>query len=208
MGSNTSQIVIQTGPIMLAIAGIVIFKEKVNWKQIVGFSIAGMGLFFFYHNKLAEFVHSTDILKAGFYWVFFAAVTWTMYAVFQKKLVKDYSPSSLNIVIYFIPAVLFMPFADFSSLSGLSTGQWGLMIFLGLNTLVAYGSIALAFKYTQAYKVSVIVTMNPIITVVAMSVLAVLEVTWVEAEIMSLNALWGAVLVLAGAVVAIYFSRK
>lgn len=208
MGSNTSQIVIQTGPIMLAISGIVVFKEKVNWKQIVGFSIAAVGLFFFYQNKLAEFVHSTDILKAGFYWVLFAAITWTTYAVFQKILVKKYSPSSLNLVIYFIPAVLFMPFANFSSLAELSIGQWGLMAFLGLNTLVAYGSIALAFKYTQAYKVSVIVTMNPIITLIAMSILALLEVTWVEAEIMSLNALWGAVLVLSGAIVAIYFSRK
>lgn len=208
MGSNTSQIVIQTGPIMLAISGIVFFKEKVNWRQIVGFSIAALGLYFFYQNKLEEFVHSANILKAGFYWVFFAAVTWTVYAVFQKILVRSYSPSSLNLVIYLIPALLFAPFADFSSLSGLSIGQWGLMAFLGLNTLVAYGSIALAFKYTQAYKVSVIVTMNPIITLVTMSVLALLEVTWVEAELMSLKALWGAVLVLAGAIVAIYFSRK
>lgn len=208
MGSNTSQIVIQTGPIMLAISGILFFKEKVNWRQIVGFSIAALGLFFFYQNKLAEFVHSADILKAGFYWVLFAAITWTVYAVFQKILVRTYAPSALNLVIYLIPALAFAPFANFSTLEGLSVGQWALMAFLGLNTLVAYGSIALAFKYTQAYKVSVIVTMNPIITLVTMSILALLEVTWVEAEIMSLNALWGAVLVLSGAIIAIYFSRK
>lgn len=208
IGSNATQVVIQTGPIMLAVAGIFVFKEKVNKKQVIGFVIAAIGLLVFYINNLSDIVEHADNFRSGFIWVFLAALAWVTYAILQKLLVRDHNPQSLNVVLYLIPALMFLPFADFSALAGLTLGQWGLMLFLGLNTLFAYGCLAEAFKYTQAYKVSIIVTLNPTITFVLMALFATLEVTWIQTETMALEVWIGAAMLLGGAVYSIYSSSK
>ncbi|NOU59757.1 DMT family transporter [Marinifilum caeruleilacunae] len=205
---SNAQIIIQSGPIMLALAGVIFFKERLNLKQMIGFGIAGIGLFLFYRNQLQEFIHDTNAFNLGFFWVELAAVTWVLYAVLQKKLVQQYPAQVLNMVLYGIPALIYTPMADFSAFSGLDLKTWAIVIFLGINTLIAYGSIALAFKYTEAYKVSIIVTLNPIITLLTMAVLAKLQVDWIQTENLNLFSLIGAILVIGGAVTAVFFSRE
>lgn len=204
---SNAQIIIQSGPIMLALAGVLFFKEKLNLKQMIGFGIAGIGLFLFYRTQLQTFIHDTDAFNLGFFWVELAAVTWVLYAVLQKKLVQQHPAQVLNMVLYGIPALIYTPMADFSAFQGLDFKTWAIVVFLGVNTLVAYGSIALAFKYTEAYKVSIIVTLNPIITLITMSILTYLQVSWIQPESMTLYSLIGAVLVIGGAVTAVFFSK-
>ena len=50
----------------------------------------------------------------------------------------------------------------------------------GKITLIAYGTLAEAFKYVQANKVSIIITLNPIITFGTIAILAALQVDWVD----------------------------
>ncbi|MDX1283846.1 MAG: DMT family transporter, partial [Draconibacterium sp.] len=52
---SNAQLFIQTGPLMLALAGFVIFKEKIRRKQIIGFSVAIIGFLFFYRDQLTAF---------------------------------------------------------------------------------------------------------------------------------------------------------
>lgn len=205
---SNAQIIIQTGPILLALVGVIFFKERLNYRQIIGFAIAGLGLFLFYHNQLQTFIHDTEAFNKGFFWVELAAVTWVLYAALQKKLVQQHPAQVLNMVLYGIPALIYTPIADFSAFSGLSVNTWIIVIFLGVNTLVAYGSIALAFKYTEAYKVSIIVTLNPIITLLTMAVLTEMQVEWIKAENLTIYSLLGAVLVIGGAITAVFFSNK
>ncbi|MGQ1910300.1 DMT family transporter [Marinifilum sp. RC60d5] len=205
---SNAQIIIQSGPIMLALAGVIFFKERLNLKQILGFGIAGIGLFLFYQNQLKLFIHDTNAFNLGFFWIELGAVTWVLYAVLQKKMVQKHPAQLLNMVLYGIPALIYTPMADFSSFSGLDFKTWAILIFLGINTLVAYGSIALAFKYTEAYKVSIIVTLNPIITLLSMAVLTKLQVNWIQSENLSIFSLAGAILVIGGAVTAVFFTKK
>lgn len=203
---STTQVVIQMGPILLAVSGIVFFKEKVCKKQILGFVIAGIGLVLFYYNQLGDF--SVEDYNKGFMWVVIAAVSWTVYAILQKKLVRVYDPQLLNVFIYGIPAIILFPVADIGGLSSLNFNQWMLMIFLGLNTLIAYGFLALAFKYTQAYKVSVIIILDPIITLGLMNILYYVNVSWIKGEQLTFYATLGAILLLGGAIMTVLFSPK
>lgn len=204
---STTQIVIQIGPILLILSGILLFKEKVNKLQIVGFAIAVIGLVLFYYNQLTAF-SSADTYNIGFFWIITAAMAWTCYAILQKKLVLKYEPQLLNLFIYGIPALLLTPTVNLNDFSGMDLWQWILLFFLGLNTLVAYGFLAVAFKYTQAYKVSTIITLNPIITLAAMTLLYHVEVSWLQGERLSPLSIIGALLLLTGAVLAVFFSRK
>jgi drug/metabolite transporter (DMT)-like permease len=122
--------------------------------------------------------------------------------------VKKWNPNHLNLIIYGFCSLAFLPFVEFSKFSFLNINDWLLLIFLGLNTLLAYGSLALAFKYTEANKVSVIITLNPIITFVVMMILGAYEVSWIDAENFSFLSLFGAGIVFTGASLVIIRKRK
>ena len=205
---SNAQIIMQTAPILLALVGVVFFKERLNKKQIIGFAIAGIGLFLFYRNQLQAFIQDADAFNTGFMWIEFGAVMWVLYAALQKQLVQKHPAQLLNMVLYGIPAILYTPFVNFEAFATISITTWMILVFLGLNTLVAYGCLALAFKYTEAYKVSLIVTMNPIITLLAMAALAALNVSWIQTNSLSIYSILGAVLVIGGAITAVYFSKK
>ena len=206
---TTAQVVIQFGPILLGMVGILFFKEKINKRQASGFFIAFLGLVMFYYQQVSNLIASdAEIFNTGFIWVAIAAVAWVIYASFQKMLVKSYDAQILNLVIFGLPALLYLPFVDFNDLHHISIPSWWLLIFLGANTIVAYGSLAMAFKYTDLSKVSVIITLNPIITFIIMAILYQLQVEWIETKQMGLETWAGAFFVITGALIVVYFKSK
>jgi len=97
---------------------------------------------------------------------------------------------------------------DYSSFVTLSFNGWLLLIFLGLNTLIAYGAIALAFRYLDSSKVSVITTMNPILTFILMYIFEKMNIHWIATEHFSVASIIGATIALGGAIFVILFTRK
>lgn len=192
------QILIQTSPLMLLLVSILLFKEKVTKTQIFGFFLVVIGLAVFYRNQLIAFANNEEAYNIGIIYIFIAAVAWVFYAIIQKILVKKYHAQLLNMIMYFIPMAALLPFVDYSTFARLELWQLILLICLGLNTLIAYGSISLAFKYTQANKVSIIITFAPVITVITMTILTLLNVTWIKGEILSLESSIGAAFIILG----------
>lgn len=82
------------------------------------------------------------------------------------------------------------------------------MLFLGLNTLVAYTTLSLALKYIEAGKVSIIIILNPLITFAIMGTVTYLEVSWIAGENLTLWSVTGALTVLAGAALVVMKKRK
>lgn len=206
---NTAQVVIQFGPISLGLVGFLFFKEKINRVQMIGFGIAFVGLALFYFNQVSAVIGAEkDIFNLGFFWVLIGALAWLTYASLQKILVKSYDSQILNLVIFGLPALIYTPFVSFSDFSGISVNEWLLLSFLGANTLIAYGSLSLAFKYADVNKVSVVITLNPIITFISMSILYQLNVNWIDAKPMGFYTWLGAIMVICGALFVVYFRSK
>jgi len=177
--SNT-QVIIQVGPVLLALSGIVLFGEKLKKVQIVGFGIVLAGFALFYHQQLKSMFFHPEDFNTGLLLTLMAAVAWSVYAIMQKKMVKKYPPQTLNLFLYGLPMLLYLPLADFQNLATLSSGWWLLLVFLGANTLIAYGCISAALKYIEANKVSAIIINNPIITFLTMALLTRLNVSWIS----------------------------
>ncbi len=204
---GTAQVFIQLGPVLFAMFGIYIFNEKINWKHIVGFIIVLLGLGLFYREQIIEMT-SHKMYSLGILWVIGAAVAWSIYAIYQKDLSHQTSTNQLNIFIYGFCTLLFAPFPAYGSFLHLGVTAWLLVIFLGLNTLVAYGAIALAFRHLASSKVSVIITMNPLLTFALMYIFDEFNVRWIAPEHFSVLSTLGAILALGGAVFVILFTRK
>ena len=205
--SNT-QVVIQLAPLLLIVAGLVIYKEKISKQQAFGFGVALLGFAVFYRDQISQLIGSTDNYNAGISWVAAAALAWVIFASLQKFLVQRHSAQGLNLLIYLIPSFLLIPMVDFGSIVNLSWTVWMLILFLGVATILTYGAIAEAFKYIPANKVGAIATLNPIITIATMGILTIAGVSWIDPERISIYGFMGAALILVGVIIAIAAQRK
>ncbi len=208
-GPAVTQIVIQTGPILLGLVGFVFFKEKITWLRALGFAVAGLGFFIFYSSQTGEFATNQQDFITGIAWILFAAVSWTSYAVTNKKLVQKWPPQQVNLIVFTLPALLFLPTVDFSLfLLDYEWWVWLLLIALGLNTVAAYGTLAASFKYAEANKISIVITMNPVITFIILEMMLLFDVSWFTITPVPQLAYLGAFLVLTGAIIAVGIIRK
>ncbi len=198
-----AQVFIQLGPVLLAASGFIFFGEKVTRRQIIGLCLVMVGLILFYREQIHTFVEQRQALQTGVMWVLVAAITWAAYSILLKVLVLKYPPMQLNLLIFGLPVLLYAPFVNFSHFAGIGLTGWLILLFLGLNTLFAYGLLALAIQYAEANKISVILVLNPLLTFAIMAILGYLEVTWIKHENFTAATLLGAITVLTGAVFTI-----
>jgi drug/metabolite transporter (DMT)-like permease len=204
---STAQVFTQAGPVLFAIAGIIIFNEKINWKHILGFFIVLVGFCMFYWEQVGAIANQKHYL-IGVSWVLISAVAWVFYAIWQKELAQKYSTNQLNLFIYGLCSVAFLPGVQLHGFSSLDFPGWLLVLFLGLNTLIAYGAIAISFRFLESSKVSVIITMNPIITFGIMYVFYLCNIHLIAFEHFSVIGMVGAIIALFGSAFVIFFAQK
>jgi drug/metabolite transporter (DMT)-like permease len=204
----SSQVFIQIGQVCLAIGGIVLFHEKVTHRQLFGFFVLIFGFAIYYYEQVHGTAEQGKYFIQGVIWLISGGISWSGFALIQKKLLRNYKASDLNLFIYGFCALLFLPFFKFHALGALSISAWSNLLFLGLNTLIAYNCFALAMYYADANKISVIVTLNPVLTFIIMYFLGVFQVTWIAHEHFTLINIAGAVIALAGALMVVLSDRK
>ena len=198
---SNAQILIQTAPLMLAVVGVVAFHERLSKAQVLGVVIAVAGFALFSLDQHEAAVVEGAALWRGNLILFGAAVAWVVYAALQKRLsMTGYAPQDLNLLLYVLPAVCLAPWVDWGVLAGLGWGMWALMAFLGANTLIAYGALGEAFQRLPAYQVSLIITLNPLITLAVMAGLGTLGLAWVPADSVGWLGYLAAFLVVTGVV--------
>ena len=198
---SNAQILIQAAPLMLAMVGIFVFKERLVGPQWLGVAIAILGFALFaYDQHESAVVPRADWIR-GNGMLFLGAVAWVWYAANTKVLtMRGFAPQDLNLLIYCVPALILLPWVEFDVLAGLSWKLWVLMAFLGANTLVAYGCLGEAFQRLPAYQVSLIVTLNPLITLAVMALLAPWDLAWLPPDRVGVLGYGAALLVVCGVI--------
>ncbi len=195
---SNAQILIQISPLLVAVVGVVYFKERLTLLQKSGFGIAAAGFLLFYWDQLHHLVISTQQYSRGNIWIIFAAFAWAFFAVCQKLLVRIWTPQQTNLLIYLVAALVFSPLAIFREFQGLSLSDWLTLIFLGANTLIAYGTLGEAIKLLPANQVSAIIVLNPLITMIVVGILSVQKLPWLSSESTTVIGYAGALFLLAG----------
>jgi drug/metabolite transporter (DMT)-like permease len=205
---SIAQVFIQLGPVLLAVAGFTFFHEKASWRQVAGLLLVVTGLMVFYRDQLQVIVSGRNAWQTGVVWVLIAAITWAVYSILLKLLVLRYPPMQLNLVIFGLPVLLYLPFVNFTHFLGLGISGWLILLFLGLNTLFAYGLLSLAIHYIEANKVSVILVLNPLLTFALMAIISHTGATWINHEHYTLASIMGAMIALGGAILTIIRKKQ
>ncbi len=83
-----AQVLIQLGPLLLALGGLVVFRERFAPAQWLGFTVLVVGLGAFFASQLAAIGRESDRYLVGVAWIGFAALTWAIYGLAQKQLLQ------------------------------------------------------------------------------------------------------------------------
>ncbi|MCB0349808.1 MAG: DMT family transporter [Bdellovibrionales bacterium] len=207
--ASNAQIMIQMGPLSLLFVGVIYFRETIRPIQWIGIGIASIGFILFYLDQMLIVFQNTDLYLTGNIWIFFAAITWTGFASLQKyQLVRGWTPQMVNLLIYGICCLALFPSANLGELTPLSPWQWSVLFILGVNTLIAYGALGEALQRIPASYVSLIIAVNPLLTIFAVGLIAHLGLTFINPEPIMWRGYLGAIMVVSGVAIAVSLKAK
>lgn len=199
--AETAQVVIQLAPFLMMLGGIVLFGERLSLWQQLGAVLLVAGLLLFFNDRLLDLILLAGRDSAGVLLVIIAAITWAAYALAQKQLLLTYSSQQIMWFIYVAGAICFLPLADLAPVSALTPLQWGLLAFCCLNTIVAYGAFAEALEHWEASKVSAVLAITPLLTILFARLIASWFPGAAPAQQLNSWSIAGACLVVAGSAI-------
>lgn len=159
-----AQIFIHLSSFGMLICGVLIFKETLGLHQKIGILLLLIGLGLFFNDRFDVFAglnqYSTGVILSVT-----AALVWVAYGMAQKLMLRKFSSQQILLMMYFGCAIVFTPMAEFSQVKALTPFALICFIYCCLNTLIGYGSYAEALNRWDVSKVSVVVTLVPLFTI-------------------------------------------
>lgn len=201
--ASNAQIMIQIGPLSLLLMGIFYFHERPSRLQLFGFALAILGMMLFSWDQIILTWTQAEKYVHGNIWIIVAAIAWAFFAFLQKRQKRGWSAQQFNLFMYLICTLALSPLANFSEMKNWNFGVWMLMLACGLNTLIAYGCFAEAMQRAPASNVGVIIAANPLVTILLVTVLSSLGVSWVIPEPVAWLGFVGAFCVVSGVVLTV-----
>ncbi|GAG38950.1 unnamed protein product, partial [marine sediment metagenome] len=170
----SAQVLIQAAPLLLALGGIFVFRERFARLQWIGLGVLSIGMAGFFADQLRSLVEGLDRYLSGALLIGVASVTWAVYGLAQKQLLLWLPSQAIMLCIYTGSALLFAPGAAPSALLDLGLAGWLWLLLASVNTLVAYGSFAAALEHWEASRVSAILALTPLATLTFSLIVAAL----------------------------------
>jgi drug/metabolite transporter (DMT)-like permease len=195
-----AEVIIQLATVLLGFGGLVIFKERYTLQQWIGVSVLTLGFLLFFNAQLTNLItaHGQYLLGSGL--LVLGAVAWAIYALAQKQLLQSLSSSNIMLIIYGGCALLFTPTAKINTLFTLNPLHLGMLLFCGLNTLIAYGAFAESLAHWEASRVSAVLALAPIVTLISVWLVANIFPNLIPPENITVIGIVGAFLVVAGSI--------
>lgn len=213
---SSAQVMIQFAPMLLLLGGIFIYGEKFSIVQWLGFFTFLIGIILFFNQRLEEIFASfvgnaqqdARDYSIGLLWIFIASITWAIYALSQKQLLKVFGSAGINLFIYVGGTLLILPFAHPLTVTDLNSTALFLLFLSCLNTVVGYGAFAEALNHWEASRVSAIIAMQPLFTIGLSRILYYFFPGYLPLEEINSLSFLGAVLVMGGSMVAALYRKK
>lgn len=207
---GSAQLLIQLAPMFLMIGSIIFFKEKFCVKQWIGFIALIIGMILFFNNRYNQiFSHSlSDItFLKGMVLIIIAAFTWAIYALCQKQLLINMSPSIVLFIISSFGVMIFYPFSTPEDILRQPPLYLILLGFAMINTVAAYGAFSLALEHWEASRVSAVLSITPLVTIFLGWIALKIWPLFIVPENINIISMLGATLVVSGSLLA-SLSRK
>jgi drug/metabolite transporter (DMT)-like permease len=205
---TVAQVLIQLAPLFLLFGGLVVFRERFAPLQWLGFAVLVAGLGVFFHDRLAEVFAIDTKLGLGVAVMLFSATAWAVYALAQKQLLTRLASEQVLFLLYLGAVPLLVLPAHPVEVLALDGLQLGMLAFCCANTVIAYGCFAEALEHWEVSRVSAVVTLAPVFTVLGVHAAARLWPAVSPAEVLSGWNLLGAAMVVGGSMTTALGARR
>lgn len=195
-----AEVLIQLAGVFLSWGGLVIFQERYTRYQWLGVGVLVAGFIGFFYEQLKVLVADSDRYISGSIMLVIAGLSWAVYALLQKQLLTKLDSTHIMWIIYGACGLLFWTLAKPQMLIQLNSIELLALIFCGLNTVIAYGAFAESLQHWEASRVSAILALAPIFTIVSMGLTAWIAPGLVAPEHITPLGLLGAILIVSGSV--------
>lgn len=195
-----AEVIIQLAPVLLGFGGLVIFNERYTLRQWFGVSVLIFGFLLFFNEQLNNLITARGTYLLGTGLTVLGAIAWAIYALAQKQLLQSLSSASIMLIIYGACALLFTPFAHPKIIITLDLLHGGMLFFCALNTLIAYGAFAEALQHWEASRVSAVLAVAPIVTLISVEIVSLIASSLIAPERLTFIGIIGAILVVSGCV--------
>ena len=197
-----AQIIIQLAPLCLLVGSVLIFKEKFSTLQWMGVIAFSLGLLLFFHHRLRTMVGTDESYLLGLVLLVLAAISWAIYGLAQKQLMKTVSTNQLLLLIYISGTLCFLPAAEPAQILQLDGLGLGMLLFASLNTIIAYGCFGMAMTHWEASRVSATITLAPLFTLLFVHMTNIVAPNYIQTEPLDWLNWLGALLVVSGSTLA------
>lgn len=202
------QVIIQLGPVFLALGAMVVYGERYSRMQWAGFVTLLTGLGIFFRDQLAALAGNIDTYAGGVVLIVLAAAVWAVYALAQKQILSELSSPLIMLFIYAAASVMLYPLATPSLLLDLDWLHGLAAAYCAFNTLAAYAAFSEALNHWQASRVGAVLALTPLGTLVVVSLLSTAWPDHVRPETITQVGLVGAAIVVAGSMTTSLGARR
>ncbi len=168
---SVSQIVIQLAPMLLLVAGLWLFHERLSRIQAAGLGVLLIGLALFFNHRLPELLSLRGELSTGVALVVLSSVLWANYGIAQKKLLSRMTPPQILLLLFVAGMLVLWPLAHPADALQLNRAGGLLLLFAVANTVISYLSFAEAMAAWEISRVSAVVSVGPVFTLASMALL-------------------------------------
>lgn len=200
----TSQVLIQIGPVLLAIGAIVIFRERFTVAQWGGFAVLVLGLLTFFQSQLSQLagkVAEAEQYQLGVVTIVVAAICWAAYGLAQKQLLMSIPSQPLMLCLFLGCTLLFFPATDLRAVGDLDAIAITALALSALATAGAYGCFSAALEHIEASRVSALIALVPLGTLASSYLLSWLLPELVPRVVLSSTSFIGAGGVVVGSLI-------
>ncbi|MBV7388767.1 DMT family transporter [Pasteurellaceae bacterium TAE3-ERU1] len=200
---DVTQVLGQISPFLMMIASSLFLKETMGAPQKIGALLLVAGLLLFFNQKLFELFTSLTDYTIGVIFTVSAAVVWVGYGLAQKVMLRRLNSQQILLIYYATAALLITPMAAPHEITRLPVFELCCLAYACLNTLVAYGSYAEALNRWEVSKVSAIITLTPLFTILFTALAHWLAPAIFSESSLNFTSYIGALVVIAGALYSV-----
>ncbi|MES2606372.1 MAG: DMT family transporter [Pseudomonadota bacterium] len=170
LNPEATQTIIQIAPILLLLGSVYINGERLVRQEWAGAAVLVVGLVLFFNQRLSHLFSALSAETLGVIAMLAAALSWSIYGLLQKRLLQVLSSIQLTLLIYTAGTVVLLLFISPSAILQLSPLQAAALFFCCLNMVLGYGAFTEAMRVWQSAKVSAVIALAPIFTIITMHI--------------------------------------
>lgn len=202
LNPESAQVLIQLAPFILMFGSIFFYGEKFGTLEWLGVVLLLTGFCLFFNDRLAQIFTSLNDYSIGILLMVLASLSWGIYGLLQKTLLKKMDSVQLTSLMYLGGVIWLLPFIKPASIFDLNTIQFSALVFCSVNLILAYGAFTEALQVWDAARVSAVITLAPLFTIVNMAIVVKYWPDLFADSDLNWMAYLGAIIVVVGSMLA------